>query len=369
MPPVTWLRAGAALAVLAAITTGSPTSAAKPRLPGHIAVIVVENHSYAEAYVSNPNPYLSRTLTAKGTLLTDYYGVGHASLDNYLAMVSGQEPNPFTQSDCPRYVDAVGAPDLSGQFRGAGCVYPASVRTLADQLDAKKVSWRGYMEDMGLDPGREQARCGQPGDPSGAGVTDNSQAATTRDQYAARHNPFVYFHSVIDSGSCQRNVVPLTQLAADLRSASTTPRFSFITPDLCSDGHDTPCVDGRPGGLNSVDAFLRVWVPRLLASPAFAKDGLVIITSDESEAGDSSSCCGMRPGALNRWAGISGEGGGRVGTLLLGPCVRPGAKSATPLDHYSLLRTLEDVYGVPHLGLAGADGVRTFVTEATARCR
>jgi hypothetical protein len=318
--------------------------------------------------VTNPNPYLSKTLTAKGTLLTQYYGVGHVSLDNYTAMVSGQEPSPSTQSDCPRYVDAVGAVDPSGQFRGAGCVFPPSVKTLADQLDAKKVSWRGYMEDMGNDTARESATCGQPGSPSGAGVTDNSQSATTKDQYAARHNPFVYFHSVIDSGSCKRNVVPRCRLSRDHASEKTTPRFSFITPDLCSDGHDQPCADGRLGGLASVDAFLKVWVPKILSSPAFAKDGLVIVTSDESETGDSSSCCGMRTGAVNRFAGISGPGGGRIGTVLLGRCVKPGAKSATPLDHYSLLRSLEDVYGVPHLGLAAAPEVKTFLAEATAGC-
>lgn len=353
------------------LVTGADAATKKkaaPRLPSHIAVIVIENHSYDDAYVTNPNPYLKSVLPAKGTLLTQYYGVGHLSLDNYLAMVSGQEPSPSTQDDCPRYVDAQGVLDPNGQFRGIGCVYPTSVKTIADQLDAKRISWHGYMEDMGVDPAREPVRCGQPGNPSGTGVNDGTQSATAKDQYAARHNPFVYFHSVLDSGSCTVNVHPLPQLAKDLRSASTTPRFSFITPDLCSDGHDEPCVDGRPGGLKSIDDFLKVWVPKLLASPAFAKDGLVIITADEAENNDSSACCGMRTGAVNRLAGITGPGGGRIGTLLLGPCVKPGAKSATPLDHYSLLRSLEDMFGVGHLGLAAAPEVKTFVAEATARC-
>ena len=356
-----------AIAITASAGTSGAASAA-PKLPGHVAVIVIENHSYDDAYVNNANPYLKTTLPAKGTLLTQYYGVGHASLDNYIAMVSGQEPNPSTQADCTRYVDVVGA-SVNGQNHGAGCVYPADVKTLGDQLDAKHVSWRGYMEDMGVDPTREPSTCGNPGPSSGAGTQDQTQAASAKDQYAARHNPFVYFHSLLDSGSCKRNVAELSQLTRDFASASTTPRFSFITPDLCSDGHDQPCIDGRPGGLTSVDAFLKVWVPRILNSPAFKKDGLLIITADEAETGDTTACCGARAGSVNQFAGITGPGGGRVGTLLLGPCVKAGAKSATPTDHYSLLRTLEDVYGASHLGLAASTGVNTFVTEATAGCK
>ncbi|MDQ1688690.1 MAG: hypothetical protein QOK42_1665 [Frankiaceae bacterium] len=340
-----------------------------PKLPGHVAVIVIENHSYDDAYVNNTNPYLKTALPKRGTLLTQYYGVGHASLDNYIAMVSGQEPNPSTQADCTRYVDVVGVTTPAGQNRGAGCVYPADVKTLGDQLDAQKLSWRGYMEDMGVDPTREPNRCGNPGSPALAGTQDQTQTATAKDQYAARHNPFVYFHSLLDTGSCVRNVRPLAQLSKDFAKASTTPRLSFITPDLCSDGHDQPCVDGRPGGLTSVDAFLKMWVPKILAAPAFAKDGLVIVTADEAETGDATACCGARTGSINKFAGITGPGGGRVGTVLLGPCVKPGAKSATPLDHYSLLRTLEDVYGVPHLGLAAAPEVKTFLAEATAGCK
>ena len=60
----------------------------------------------------------------------------------------------------------------------------------------------------------------------------------------------MYFASIIDHADyCARHVVPLDRLTQDLKKGSTTPNFSYITPDLCSDGHDAPCVDGRPGGL------------------------------------------------------------------------------------------------------------------------
>jgi len=97
---------------------------------------------------------------------------------------------------------------------------------------------------MGLNPKREQTTCGQPLDPQGKvalNELDDTQGAETHpggDQYAARHNPFVYFHSLIDSGECARHVVNFNQLAHDLQHESTTPNFVFITPNLCHDGHD-----------------------------------------------------------------------------------------------------------------------------------
>ena len=381
------LLGGAVAALLAWACIGGSTAYAGPVPPGHhighVFVIVLENRNYQDAYVDNPNHYLGRDLQRKGTLLTQYYGIGHLSNPNYIAMLSGQAPNPVTQSDCQDYVDFEPSPavlDSNGQAIGQGCVFPPNVRTLADQLDAKHLSWRGYMEDMGKDPDREPDRCGAPASSFGSGMQDGTQSAKPKDQYAARHNPFVYFHSVIDDNSCTRNVVPLPHLGDDLRQLSTTPAFSFITPDLCSDGHDSPCADGRPGGLKSVDAFLRSWVPRIMSSPAFAKDGLLIVTSDESESQTSEGCCGEKAGPNSPDPGIypsgGGMGGGRVGTLVIGTCVRAGVKDATPYNHYSLLRSLEDVFGISsggadgkgHLGFAGAAGLKAFGRDVFGGC-
>src|SRR5262249_41148352 len=143
-----------------------------------------------------------------------------------------------------------------GQPIGTGCVYPASVKTVANQLDARALTWRGYMEDMGSDSTREAATCAHPT----VGRPDSTEGATPADQHAPKHNPFMYFHAVIDSPSCKRRVVPLPALVRDLQSASTTPNFSFITPNLCHDGHDRPCANGEPGGLESANLFLKHWV-------------------------------------------------------------------------------------------------------------
>jgi hypothetical protein len=245
------------------------------------------------------------------------------------------------------------------------------------------------MEDMGNDPRRESPTCGHP--PIGA--TDNTQMARNGDQYASRHDPFVYFHAIIDRPSCATHVVSLQGLDADLKSIATTPSYVFITPNLCHDGHDGggggPCVDGEPGGLVSADRFLQSVVPQILASPAFMRDGLLIITFDEADiasdydassravrvrGGDASACCDERPGpnipayqagehvartAING-PGLIGPGGGRIGAVMLSPFIKPGTQSTLPYNHYALLRSVEDIFGLGHLGYAGQAGLEGF---------
>ena len=345
----------------------SAARAAHPTLPPihHVFVLLLENQSYGVTFGSrSPAPYLARTLPARGALLTHYYAIGHASLGNYIALVSGQAPNLATQLDCSNYVDfraSAPALDEHGQLPGQGCVYPRSVGSLPDQLEAAGLSWRAYMEDMGKNPAREPATCGHV--PLGAAETTN--LASGGDQYAAKHNPFVYFHSVIDDQArCDSHVVNLERLPQDLASASTTANYIFITPNLCSDGHDVHCIDGRTGGLTAIDQFLRRWVPLIEAASAFLADGMLVITFDESDgagADGSSACCGEKrlPGARFP-PGFSGPGGGRVGAIVLSKFVKPGTVSAVSYNHYSLLRTVEALFGLPYLGYAAEKGLQVF---------
>lgn len=144
---------------------------------------------------------------------------------------------------------------------------------------------------------------------------DHTNAATAKDQYADKHNPFVYFHSIIDDPFyCGRHIVNLDRLVNDLQDARTTPNFAFITPNLCHDGHDAPCKNGEPGGLLSADAFLRVWVPRILAAPAFRQDGLLVITFDEGTGAQA--CCNEQGLPGGPAPGQFGPGGGRIGAVL-----------------------------------------------------
>ncbi len=333
--------------------------AARPAAPvRHVFLIVLENEPFHATFgPDSPAPYLARTLPRRGALLTQYYGVGHFSLDNYIAMVSGQAPNPDTQQDCPIYNEfvATGPVGAYGQLPGHGCVYPTSVPTIADQFEAAGLRWMGYMEDMGRDAARESATCGH----AVLGEQDGTEEATGSDEYAAKHDPFVYFHSIIDDPArCRAHVVNLERLRADLRHIETTPNFAFITPDLCHDGHNSRCADGKQGGLDGIDRFLRIWVPRITRSAAFRKDGLLVITFDEGESG--AACCGDRRLPGGPVPGQFGPGGGRVGAVLLSPFIRPGTVSARPYDHYSLLRSVERYFDLPPLGYAAAPGVHAF---------
>jgi hypothetical protein len=123
-------------------------------------------------------------------------------------------------------------------------------------------------------------------------------------------------------------------------------------------------VDGEPGGLISADAFLRQWVPQILASPAYQRDGLLLILFDEAELSgpnaDTAACCNELPGPNSPLPGIIGPGGGRVGAVVLSKFVHPGTVVTTPYNHYSLLRTVEDLFGLDHLGFAGQADANSF---------
>ena len=341
-------------------TTGT-TSAAAGSPIGHVFVINLENKDYDETWgPSSVATYLNGTLRPQGQLLDQYYGIGHFSLDNYLAEISGQAPNPTTQTDCPQYIEFTSTgTGADGQALGHGCVYPPSVKTIADQLQAAGKTWKAYQEDM-ANSATEAKSCRHPA----IGAVDNTLTARPGDMYATRHDPFVYFHSIIDSPNCAADVVDYTALAPDLASVATTPNLSFITPNLCHDGHDAPCVDGEKGGLVSADAWLQAQVPAILASPAFKQDGLLIITFDEAEAVgnqvDATSCCNTPASPNAAQPGQSGPGGGRIGALVIGQPVKPGTSNPQPYNHYALLCSIEDIFKLDHLGFAGAAGLTCF---------
>ena len=406
--------AGSSQVVRAALPAGSID---------HVMVIELENEGYETTWgPGSPATYLNHVLRPKGELLANYYAIGHFSLDNYIAQVSGQSPTTTTQADCvSQFADvSPGTPAADGQVTGEGCVYPQTVKTIATQLDAKYppnpethvASWRAYEEDMGDTAARDG------GTPDAGGGTDCAHpatggtpavVATASDQYATRHNPFVWFHSIIDDQAlCDANVVPLGalgttgkpvesgHLARDLSSAATTPRFAFVTPNLCDDGHDTPCVGTNStgthqGGLVGGDDFLKHWMPTILSSPAYRSGSmLVVITFDEADVDPTThptyaqACCGEQPGPNTAAPGDGSDtsdaeapGGGRVGALLLNSrYVTPGHVDTTgSYNHYSALRSYEDLLGLTtggtdgdgHLGWAAAPGLKPFGKDVFGR--
>jgi hypothetical protein len=344
---------------------------------GHVWLIVEENESESSTFGDGANseaPYLSNTLKNQGAYLENYYATGHVSLDNYIALTSGQPPAPETTSDCTvgfNNFNVVTTNMTTGVAVGDGCVYPTSIKSIGDQLSAENISWKSYDEDMGFDATRDNTvatpfACGHPTPGTiGSAESDPTQSEEAADAYATRHNPFMYFHSIIDTTSgaaaCANHVQELGHyLASDLSSIATTPRFSFITPDLCDDGHDSGCAtmgaDGTVGGLPGLDAYLKnALIPTIEASPAYKQDGLIIITFDEAATTDVTSCCNELTSA-----GSPSTGGGVVGAVLLSPFIVGPVVDTTSYNHYSTLHSIEDYMGVtqptingtPYLGYA-----------------
>jgi len=338
----------------------------------HVWLIILENKSYDATFTGlNQNSYLWKTLPSQGVLLTNYYGTGHSSMDNYMSLVSGQAPEEDTQSDCSVEDTNFGSNDTivksgvnagqvassanAAQPSGAnapnganGCSYPTDAPTLFNQLDAAGKTWKGYAQDLGDQPGREDATCGGPGSAANNPTTDPTFLSATasnplptgvtsftgaqaNDQYVAKHFPFPWFESLTGTVTKTGTTPGLTKPAQggtdcdaahianldsssgglfhDLQKESTTPAFSWITPDNCSDAHDATCKgnnlsgsftkSGAPiyqsptpnpesvqpknytGGLYASDLFLEYYIPMIEKSAAFKDGGLIDITFDE----------------------------------------------------------------------------------------
>jgi hypothetical protein len=271
----TFWRSGAIVLIALAVVSGA--GAVRPSVPrfSHVVVVVFENKERGEIVGNSAAPTFA-TLGARYASMTRYDAVTHPSLPNYLALVSGSTQG--ITSDC---TDCV----MSGP-------------SLADTLAARGLGWKTYAEGL-----------------PAAGFTGASVG-----EYAKKHDPFIYFRSVLSRPAWRRRVVPFGQLARDV-SAQKLPAFALVVPNLCNDMHDCPVATG--------DAWLRREIVPLLSSPAFA-DGVVFVVFDEgtTDAG----------------------GGGNVEALAIGPLVRPGARFDRPTNHYGLLRTIEQGLGLPLLG-------------------
>ncbi len=324
----------------------------------HVFLIVLEGHGYEEAFGKESQaPYLARTLAEQGKLLSNYYAVAQGALANRIALLSGQGPTPQTAAGCSEYVPvAPGTIGVEGQVEGEGCVYPAEAETLPGQLAAAKLTWKAYVEAPG---------------------GDEASAPPEASCYLTRRNPFAFFAGVTESPECAENDVSLDQLGADLKQAETTPSFSYIVPNTCHDGSETPCAAGQPAGLAATDGFLEAVVPQIVASPAYEDEGgLIAITFDqapqEGEKADSSSCCAtpeypnLPPPAASAEPATPGPvkptgGGGQVGMLLISPYVAAGTvDEAAYYNHFSFLLSVEELLGLEPLGYAAEPVLTAF---------
>jgi len=351
---------------------GGGSGASKSTLPAikHVFVVMLDQEPYATAFgPASPAHYLTGTLEKKGELLVRYYGVAHEALAGGIGLLSGQGPTEATAVNCPTYNEVApvnSGPD--GQVLGQGCVYPSSTPTLMGQLATKHLSWKAYVEGLGEGTSPPN-KCTHPiaggADPSAAMLTPGATAPA----YQTWRNPFVYFGSITNSAACASQDVGINQLSHDLATPANTPDFSYIAPGPCDDGSPEACAPGKASGMSGADVFLQKYVPQILTSPAFKKDGLLAITVDNAptkgEYADSSSCCGQphfpNLPASSGPAKLSPPGGGQVGLLLLSPFIKKGGGLAQETyNHYSLLATIEQIFGLPKLGYAGLPEVKPF---------
>jgi phospholipase C len=252
----------------------------------------MENHSYGSVIGSPSAPYENQLAGSCG-LATNYHNVTHPSLPNYIAATSGLSGaalSPFA-SDCNP---------------GGSCSAGPAVASIFSQAP----TWKAYEESM-------PAPCTRGG----------------YGEYAVRHNPPPYYQGL--SGSCPAGDVPFTQFAGDVASGSL-PAFSLVTPNLIDDTHDGSVADG--------DRFLRSTVGMIVSSASYRAGSVALfVVWDEGEGGSTSNC------ATNLT-----DVGCHVPAIVVSPSTTPGTRDASLFNHYSLLRTAEDLLGLAHLGSAGA---------------
>ena len=222
---------------------------------------------------------------------------GQAPYINQLASNYGVAANSFgvAHPSLPNYLALVGG-DTFGVTSDCTTCFVSAPNLVVDRIAASGRTWKAYMENM----------------PSACFSGDAYP-------YAQKHNPFVYFDDLRTTSQCA-NVVPMTALSNDLGAASTTPQFVWITPNLCDDMHDCSIAAG--------DTWLSNTVPAILSSPAFTtQNSLLLITWDEDDNTENNN----------------------IPTLVVSPSVPAGYRSATPYNHYSLLKTIEQAWSLAPL--------------------
>lgn len=342
---------------------GSSSQSPKAGLPAikHVFVVMLSDEPYATVFgPASPAHYLTSTLEKKGELLERYYAVAHEGLANGIALLSGQGPTEATAANCPAYTDIVPASaGPEGQILGKGCVYPTSTQTLMGQLTIKHLTWKAYIEGNGEGA---LSTCSHPA----TGATDPSATETATQSYQTWRNPLVYFHSILGSPACAADDLGMSALKGDLANQQRTANFSYIVPGPCQDGNPVACSPGKPAGMTAADGFLQKIVPEILASKAYKQNGLLAITVDQApssgEYADSSSCCAQPKfpnlPAPTGVAKLSGSGGGQVGLLLLSPFAKGGGLVQDTYNHFSLLATIERIFGLSRLGYASLTEVK-----------
>ena len=282
------------------LTVAAPQPAARLVAPpssvphfSHVFMIMMENTNGRAVLSGHSHMPFFHRLMAQGTTLANYHAVYHPSDENYLAIAGG---DAYARG-------AIYWPDIKDPHPNLG-----------DELEARSMTWKAYEQGMGY-------RC-----------NDRASTEFKYDKYYYPDDaPFINYTDVSGNRArCKAHLADARQLPADLKSAATTPDFSWIAADDYYDGESAG--NGDLHSREVQDGWLKRTITPILASPAWrTQKSLLIITWDEA-------------GVTKRTA----EPGNRVATVVVGSqgSVRAGYASPIRYDHYSTARTIEEALGV-----------------------
>jgi hypothetical protein len=363
-----------ALGAVIALCCSAQASAEGLSRYDHIFVIVAENKNYEQIIGSEDAPRLNKLAKEYG-LATNFYGEVHPSEANYIAMLGGDtfginDDDPWS---CEPFKISAACPYA---FYPNYAPHSVSARSLMDQLADAKLTWKGYFEDL---PAPGSLAIFNPSE-------ENPDSNRPKYLYAAKHNGFVNFERVRQDRKIAEKIVPLEKLRSDL-AAGTLPNYAHIILNQCNDMHGldaaqpapaADCVlEGRdPGKIAALirrgDKAIGDVVDEIMAAPVWSggSNVAIVITWDEdsSKSEGQQGCCGSDP------ASKANFGGGHIPAIVVTNHGPRHVEDPTPYNHYSLLRSTEDAFGIgEHLGFAAetGKGVRTMtplfeVTESSA---
>jgi hypothetical protein len=335
-------------------TSGGPGSG--HRLD-HVFIIMLENHA-ADHVIGDPHAPFITSLAGRYGTATHYYGITHPSEPNYIGATSG---STWSTNDDDGWYSGNHYPNPAI----AGNHYPHT--NIVDGLEARHIPWDAYMQGM--------PTAGYLPDswPAGAGASP---------VYESKHNPFILYNDIRFDPRRVKHIKPYADMAADLNGAHP-PRYVWISPDLCDDMHggvtkhvrgfpDTPCPysnvagDANDEALKAdADRFVKKAVHTIISSRAWTGNSAIFLAADETDYdaahpangqyASTAGCCDSPylpqgdPEISPSWPGGL-YGGGSAPMIVISRSGPRHATDPTPSNHYSMLLTIEEGFGLRKLG-------------------
>jgi len=325
--------------------TSTANDRAVPRYD-HVFVIIEENKDYEQILDPAAAPNIAG-LAARYGNATRFYSEVHPSEANYVALLGG-DTFGIHDDDAWYCKSSSTQPYCDGAKAVGYADHTVHAPHIGDQLVAKGLTWKGYFEDL-PEPGSMAIIASNPS------ISDGSRSTAL---YASKHSGFVNFADVQTDPQRTTRLVGFDQFDRDLASGDL-PNFALIIPNQCNEmhglfgpkvPHDCSAIN-KAGLIKRGDDEVGMLVKRIQQAPLWSANGnvAIVITFDEGSGGSKGGCCATVPGS------VANYGGGHIPTIVVTNHGPRGVADDTPYDHYSLLRTIEDAFGISqHLAHASA---------------